>query len=203
MRQTPAPASRTPIDEPPRQRHVCPWWMGYVIASPLRRLVENPEKILAPLVSSGMTAVDIGCAMGFFSLPLARMVGDGGRVVCADLQPRMLSTLKRRARKRGLDHIIEARLCTEDDLGLHDLAGRADLVLAVHVVHEVVHPERFLTTCRSILRPGGLLLLIEPRGHVSAREFEATADLAHQVGLVERQAAPEGRGWRKLLEKPG
>ena len=125
-------------DRPPGPRHddgassprhrVCPWWNGYLLLSPLRRISENPRTILAPLVARGMTVVDVGCAMGFYSLPLARMVGEGGRVVCVDLQQRMLSTLVRRARRRGLGHIVEPRLCTQERLDLDDLAGRAGLV---------------------------------------------------------------------------
>ena len=48
---------------------VCPVWVAYLLASPLRKLLQNPERILAPCVHEGMTVVDIGCAMGFFSLP--------------------------------------------------------------------------------------------------------------------------------------
>jgi len=175
----------TQRDESPRDHHVCPWWMGYLIASPLRKLGENPEEILGPLVGPGMTAVDFGSAMGFFSLPLARLVGDQGRVVCVDLQPRMLSTLQKRARRKGLDQIIETRECSKDDLGVDDLSGQADLALAVHVVHEVPYPRRFLTTCRRVLKSGGRLLLIEPKGHVTNQEFQATEDLALDVGFTE------------------
>ena len=48
---------------------VCPWWLGYFLASPIRKLVHDPRSILEAYVKSGMTALDIGCAMGFFSLP--------------------------------------------------------------------------------------------------------------------------------------
>ena len=191
------------VDERPRDHHVCPWWMGYVISSPLRKIGENPKKILAPLVEPGMTAVDIGCAMGFFSLPLARMVGDDGRVVCVDLQRRMLSTLERRARRKGLDHIIETRECGEDDLGLDHLLGRADLALAVHVVHEVPDPEQFLAACRAVLRPAGRLLVIEPKGHVSIESFDRTAQLAHKVGFIDRDLLPPGKALQRLFENPG
>ena len=74
------------VEEKPRDHHVCPWWIGYLIASHLRKLGENPDTILGPLVEPGMTVVDVGCAMGFFSLPLARMVGESGRVLCVDVQ---------------------------------------------------------------------------------------------------------------------
>jgi hypothetical protein len=58
--------------------HACPWWLGYLLITPLRRLKENPAKILAPLVRSGMTAVEPGPGMGYFTLELARRVGPQG-----------------------------------------------------------------------------------------------------------------------------
>jgi 2-polyprenyl-3-methyl-5-hydroxy-6-metoxy-1,4-benzoquinol methylase len=190
------------IEESPRNHHVCPWWVGYLIANPLRKLGENPETILSPLVEPGITAVDIGCGMGFFSLPLARMIGGSGRVVCVDVQERMLATLERRARRRDLDQIVETRLATQEDLGLEDLEGQADLLLAIHVLHETAYPRRFLGRCLEILRTGGKLLVIEPRGHVSDEDFEASRLLAVDVGFsgLENQTLKRSRGL--VLEKP-
>jgi len=48
--------------------HRCPVWVGYFLASGLRKLLQNPVKILSPYVKRNMTVLDIGCAMGFFSL---------------------------------------------------------------------------------------------------------------------------------------
>ena len=189
-------------EETPRAHHVCPWWVGYLIASPLRRIGEDPDAILAPLAKPGMTAVDIGSAMGFFSLPLARVVGGAGRVVCVDVQPRALSSLAKRARRQGLDKIIECRACTQDDLGLRDLSGQADLALAIHVVHETAYPRRFLTQVRDVLRPGGKLLLIEPKGHVSDADFEATRALCAEVGFEELQRTQLRRSTALLFERP-
>jgi 2-polyprenyl-3-methyl-5-hydroxy-6-metoxy-1,4-benzoquinol methylase len=189
-------------EEKPRKHHVCPWWVGYLIASPLRKLGENPNTILAPLVEPGMTAVDIGSAMGFFSLPLARMVGGSGRVVCVDVQERMLAALGRRARRKGLDQIIEIRLATQEDLGLEDLEGEADLLLAIHVLHETAYPRRFLTRCLATLRPGGKLLVIEPKGHVSDEDFEASRLLAVDVGFSDLERRDLKRSWGMVLGKP-
>lgn len=190
------------VEENPRNHHVCPWWVGYLIASPLRKLGENPETLLEPLVRPGMTAVDIGCAMGFFSLPLARMVGDKGRVVCVDVQDRMLSNLVKRARRRDLHHVIETRLSTQENPGLDDLESRVDLALAVHVVHETAYPRRFLSRIRDILRPGGRLMLIEPSGHVSDTEFEATRHLCAEVGLEELEKSRLRRSTKLVLQRP-
>jgi 2-polyprenyl-3-methyl-5-hydroxy-6-metoxy-1,4-benzoquinol methylase len=200
---TRAPEHAAPDDgeEPSRQRHLCPVWIGYLLLSPLRRLAESPERILAPLVSPGTTVVDLGAAMGYFSLPLARMVGESGRVVCVDLQERMLAVLRRRAARRGLAERIETRLATQEEPGLTDLEGQAALVLAAHVVHESTRPQRFLGACRDALRPGGRLLVLEPRGHVSPAEFERTRGLVAATGLVEQPAPGLRRSYTLLAER--
>ena len=71
--------------------HVCPFWVGYLLLSPVRKLLTNPDRILEPYIRSGMTVLDAGTAMGFFSLPIARLVGESGHVVCVDLQERMVA----------------------------------------------------------------------------------------------------------------
>ena len=65
--------------------------------------------------------VDVGCAMGYFTLPLAGLVGPTGRVIAVDLQARMLRALDRRARRAGLSEPIETRRCGADSLELATL----------------------------------------------------------------------------------
>ena len=89
--------------------HVCPWWGGYFIDNRLRHWLHDPERIVAPYVRPGMTVIDIGCGMGFFSIALARMVGPAGQVLAVDLQPQMLRTLERRARRAGVADRIRTR----------------------------------------------------------------------------------------------
>jgi SAM-dependent methyltransferase len=191
-------------DEPgsPRHHHVCPVWIGRLLVSPLRRLVEDPTAILGPLVTPGATAVDVGCAMGFHSLDLARLVGPEGRVVCLDIQQKMLDGLVKRARRKGLDAVIEPRLCSQEALGLEDLAGRAALVIAFNVVHETAFPEQFLGQCAGALRPGGRLLVAEPRGHVSTSDFAEITGVARPLGLRTQPAPSIWRSHTALFEKP-
>ena len=76
---------------------VCPWWLGYVLASPLRRLLQDPVAIVQPYISPGMTVLEPGPGMGFFTIELARLVGGTGRVIAVDIQPKMLDGLKARS----------------------------------------------------------------------------------------------------------
>jgi cyclopropane fatty-acyl-phospholipid synthase-like methyltransferase len=168
---------------------VCPWWLGYLLVNPLRRLLQDPARILAPHVREGMTVLEPGPGMGFFTLELARRVGRRGRVVALDVQPRMLDGLRRRAAKAGLGDRIETRLAEPRSLGVGDLAGRVDLVVAFAVVHELPDEARFFEEVRATLAPGGKVLLAEPAGHVKRERFEETLAAAARAGL-HREDAP-------------
>ncbi len=168
---------------------VCPWWIGYLLASPIRKLFQDPARILAPHVREGMTVLEPGPGMGFFTLELARRVGQGGRVVAVDIQEQMLAGLLRRARRAGLADRIEARLASGTSLGIDDLAGKVGLVIAFAMIHELPDQDRFFTEVRRAMAPGGKVLIAEPGGHVSASDFEATLAAAERAGFL-RQPGP-------------
>jgi ubiquinone/menaquinone biosynthesis C-methylase UbiE len=163
---------------------VCPWWLGYVLISPLRRLWQDPRKILAPFVREGMTVLEPGPGMGFFTLELARLVGPSGRVVALDLQPKMLERLKRRLAKAGLLERVNVRLVQRDSMELADLTSSVDFALAFAMVHEMPSASSFFTEVFRSLKPGAFVLLAEPAGHVKNALFEAELEAASQAGLV-------------------
>jgi len=177
---------------------VCPHWLGYVLINPLRKLFENPDKILGSFVEQGMIVLEPGCGMGYFTLPLARMVGPKGRIIAVDIQAKMLSALKRRARKAGLLDRIEIRRIGKDGLGVEDLSGKVDFAVAIHVVHEVPDPASFFAEVRQSLKPGGRLLFVEPKGHVSQDRFAASVTVAENAGFIFK-ALPKKMGDRTVL----
>ena len=164
--------------------HVCPYWAGYFLANRLRKLLQNPYKILAPYVKPGMTVLDVGSAMGFFSLPLAEMVGPSGKVVCVDVQPKMLQVLHRRAAETGLAERIETCVSSEDSIGLKGRDAGFDFALAFTMMHEVGNQANFLHDIFRMLKPGAMFLLTEPVKHVSRAEFDRTISLAQQEGFA-------------------
>lgn len=193
----------SPRDSHAPSPHTCPVWVGYLLASPLRRLFESPAKLLLPLVEPGDRVLELGPGLGFFTLPLARAVGPAGKVVCVDVQRGMLERLERRLRKRGLDERVDLRLCGPDDFGLDDARGTFDLATAVHVVHETRAPAATLAALAACLKPGGRLLVIEPRGHVSRQAWQAESAAAERAGLVRiPHPTAEGRKHLALWRRP-
>ncbi len=178
--------------------HVCPWWLIYTFDNPIRRLVHDPATIFGPYVSPGMTVVDVGCGGGFTTLGLARLVGASGRVVAADVQERMLAMVERRARRAGLSERISTHLSTLASLGID---VEADFVDVFWMAHEVQDGERFFGEIHEMLRPGGRLLVAEPRRHVSRERFDEEVAQARGAGF-RRTAEPAVRfSHAALLER--
>jgi ubiquinone/menaquinone biosynthesis C-methylase UbiE len=167
-------------DTPTTNQNVCPWWLSFFLYNPLRRLIHSPEAILAAHVRAGDVALDIGCGPGYFTLPLARLVGPAGSVIAADLQPHMLDILRRRAERAGLLSRIRLHRCAADWMGVET---PVDFVLAFAVVHEAPDVGALLAEVAALLKPGGRFLLAEPRAHVTVQAFEATLAQARAAGL--------------------
>jgi 2-polyprenyl-3-methyl-5-hydroxy-6-metoxy-1,4-benzoquinol methylase len=180
-------------------QHRCPIWVQYLLASPLRKLMEPPRKLLGPFVEPGMTVLEPGCGFGYFSLPLARMVGPEGRVLSVDVEPRAVAKLERRARKAGLADRIVARSCQARDLGLADLAGQVDLVTVIHAMHELEDLPGFLAQVATLLKPGGRMLVVEPAGHVSADQFAVQLQRCSEAGFTRLDTPALSRQKRAAL----
>jgi len=185
-----------------RRPRVAPLWVGYLLLSPTRRWFQDPERILRPHVTPGDLVLEAGPGMGFFTLPVARLVGPTGRVVAIDCQAGMIDRLRRRAEQQGLGGRIAARACSEDSLQIGDLQERVDLALAINVVHEARDPERMVGELARCLRPGGSLFLSEPRGHVARELFLWEYGLCREAGLVASAWPRVTRQRTVLMEKP-
>jgi SAM-dependent methyltransferase len=182
--------------------HVCPWWIGYLMASPIRRWMENPEELLRPYIREGMTVLEPGPGMGFFTLPMAALAGPSGRIVAVDIQEKMLSGLRRRALKAGLLPRIETRLATPESIGIADLKGTVDFALAFAMVHEMPSAKVFFREVAYTLRPGGRVLLAEPAGHVKPEAFERELAAARSTGLEVAGRSANRRSMSAVLRKP-
>jgi SAM-dependent methyltransferase len=189
-----------------RRQHkprLCPWWVGYLLILPTRRRTQNPVRILGPYVREGMTVLEVGPGMGYFSLPLARLVGQTGKVICVDVQKRMLRKLERRAIRAGLmDRIVPVH-AAEDSLRIDGYEGRVDFALAFSVVHEAPDQAGLMAQIHRALKPGGLLLFSEPGGHISQAEFDDSVEIAKAAGFTVKASVDVKRARSVVLERPG
>ena len=97
--------------------------------------------------------------MGFFSIGLAKLVGSGGYIIAADVQQKMLNTLKKRAEKAEVSERIRIHRCEANNLGVET---PVDFILAFWVVHEIADINMFLHQACSCLKPNGRIFLLNP-----------------------------------------
>ena len=164
-----------------RGEHVCPWWLCFTFDNLLRRFFQNPEETVKPYVREGDTVLDVGPGMGYFSIPLAKLVGAKGRVFAADVQSGMLRALQKRARRAGVEQRITLHLCQGDSIGLDT---KFDFILAFWMAHEVPGQESFFKEIRSLLTPAGRFLLSEPLIHVTRAKYDQTVETAIRAGFT-------------------
>jgi ubiquinone/menaquinone biosynthesis C-methylase UbiE len=122
---------------------------------------EDCKTLLAALkLKPGDTVCDLGCGNGFYTVKIAKLVGERGRVIGVDIQREMLEFLKDKASDEKIGN-IEPVLGTVVDPKLPP--GSVDLVLLVDVYHEFDHPEQMLSAIRKSLKPSGRVALAEFR----------------------------------------
>jgi len=165
-----------------RSDRICPVEKADSLDTRFRRWLQNPKRILSSYIEEGMTVLDFGCGPGFFSIDMAQMVGESGRVIAADLQEGMLQKLRDKIKGTELENRITLHKCEEDKIGITE---KVDFVLAFYIVHEVVNKEGLFTEIGTILNPNGQLLIVEPPFHVSKNAFEETIGKAKAVGFTE------------------
>jgi SAM-dependent methyltransferase len=111
-------------------------------------------------VKPGQVVCDMGSGNGFYTLKLAKLVGEEGKVLAVDIQAQMLYMLRKRAEEEKITN-IKPILGTVWNPKLAD--SSVDLMFCVDVYHEFDHPVEMLAAMRKALKPDGRMVLVEFR----------------------------------------
>jgi ubiquinone/menaquinone biosynthesis C-methylase UbiE len=163
-----------------KNKRVCPVEMAGGLDNPIRILLQNPQRILKPYISKGMTVLDLGCGPGFFSIEIAKMLIDSGKVIAADLQEGMLEKVNKKIKGTELERRITIHKCEDNKIGITE---NVDFVLAFYVIHEVPNQDKLFGELKSILKPDGKIYIIEPKFHVSKKSFEDMVNRIKNIGF--------------------
>ena len=162
-------------------QRVCPVELAGGLDNSIRRFLQNPNKILKPYIKEGTTVLDLGCGPGFFSIEMAKMLGDSGKVIAVDLQQGMLDKVSQKIKGSRLEKMIELHKCEADKIGVTE---KVDFILAFYMIHEVPDQDRLFTELISLLKPHGILYIIEPNFHVSKKSFNTMVEKLTGKGLA-------------------
>jgi ubiquinone/menaquinone biosynthesis C-methylase UbiE len=150
----------------------------------LRKLFQNPEKILKPYIKIDMNVLDVGCGPGFFTIEISKLLNGSGKVIAADLQEGMLLKIKDKKEKLKLNN-IQVHKTKKNTLNLDE---KVDFILVFYMLHEVPNQKIFLEELKELLNKNGKILISEPKGHVNEKNFEKSEQIMTESGfkIIER-----------------
>lgn len=163
-----------------KETHVCPVELSGSLDSRFRRWFQDPQKILSPYLKEGMKVLDVGCGPGFFSVEMAKLVGNSGKVYSVDLQQGMLDIVRKKIHGTDLETRITTIRCYDEHITIPE---KVDFILAFYMVHEVPGKNGLFASIKSLLKPQGRFLLVEPKFHVQRKDFNETIRIAVESGF--------------------
>ena len=155
--------------------------MAGSLDSKLRRFFFNPNKILKPYINKNITALDVGCGPGVFSVEIAELLEGTGRVIAVDMQQGMLEIVKKKISGKPFEKNIILHKCTQDKIDVHE---KADFVLMFYMVHEVPSKENLFNEVLPLINKNGLLMIVEPI-FVSKKQFGKMINSIREKGFEE------------------
>lgn len=186
------PAPRTPEE----MRHVHRDTKAYIamLEGPARDAYQKPDEVIRALeLKPGETVADIGSGSGYFTLRLARAVGEGGHVYAVDIDPDLVRYLNRRIRDSGLRN-VQTVLSEPDDPLLPDRS--IDRFLIVDTWHHIENQERYLALMKKLLKPGGQIVMID----YQKRELPVGPPMAMKIARTDLVRQMLDNGFRLFKE---
>ena len=136
-----------------------PEFAANIIDNPLRRRIQPPnETPVRHKIEPGMKVLEVGPGNGTYTMETARRVGENGKVIAIDIEPKMIERVTKRAQIEGIKN-IEARVADVFELPFKD--GYFDAVYMITVIGEIPTPERAMREFHRVLSPQGTLSFSE------------------------------------------
>jgi len=127
--------------------------------SPWRRIALPPKETLISLgLAPDMDFADIGCGIGYFTIPAATIIQATHSIYAIDPSSEMLAEASKRAKEAGARQI---EFVLSDPLDFKIPTASVDFALLANVFHEISDKEPFVRLVKDILKPGGKMALIE------------------------------------------
>jgi ubiquinone/menaquinone biosynthesis C-methylase UbiE len=149
-------------------------------------------------ISHGQRVAHLGCGAGFYTIPLARAVGESGAVIAVDIMTEPLEAVTERARVAGLSNITTVRADLEVLGGTKIPDASQDLALLANVLFQSQKKEAIIAEAVRMLKPGGRLVIINWKK--GAGGFGPPDDLRTDEGVLQNMATQAGVRFERTID---
>lgn len=147
-------------------------------------------------VEAGQVVADVGAGTGFWTAPLARLVGPSGCVLAIDVEPIMLDEIRTLVAEQDLNNV---KILQSEEASIPLADGIVDLAVLGFVLHEPPDIEAFLAEIVRLLKPEGRVLVVEWQDHPT----ESGPPLEYRISAEEARALLGAAGLAvERLESP-
>lgn len=177
-----------------------PHFLANAIDNPLRRRIQPHSEIPVRLgILPGMTVLEVGPGNGSYTMAAARRLGEAGRIITVDIEPRMIERVQRAIAEEGLAN-VEARVADVYELPFDD--AYFDLVYMIAVIGEIPSPRRAMEEFYRVLKPAGSLAFSELLFDPDYPLPRTLVRIATQTGFVEECKGGNLLSYTLVLRKP-
>lgn len=160
--------------------------------NPRRRETLPVDKVLREVgLKEGDILADVGCGIGYFSIPAAQVVGSTGMVYALDIEEEMVKELEKRMEAQNIDH-IQTVVTEEYDLKLHN--NSVSTVFICTVLHEIQDRKRFLNEAKRILQEEGKIAVVD----WIKKDSEDGPPVSHRVDSSEVEQELQDCGFKNI-----
>lgn len=135
----------------------CPASLSWIVDLPIRKRYMRPVLDRAGL-EPGEIVLELGPGPGAFTIDAARKVGEEGKIIAVDIEPKMIAEVERRISAAGVKN-VETHIASAYELPVPDES--VDRVFMVTVLPEIPDPVRGLREVYRVLKPGGVFSTTE------------------------------------------
>jgi ubiquinone/menaquinone biosynthesis C-methylase UbiE len=165
------------MDEPMSNFHF--WGMSLMFR--IRDLLLPRKRLLSEAnIPPGACVLDYGCGPGSYTIAVAELVGETGKVIALDIHPKAMEVVQRKAAKHGLANI--ETMCAADPSGL--APESVDVVLLYDTFHMLSNQDAVLKGLHRALTPDGVLSFSDH--HMKEAEIVESVTKGGLFELVEK-----------------
>lgn len=135
----------------------------------------NQDEIIKQIgIKTGMVIADLGCGAGYFTIPMARLLGNTGKVYAVDVLSAALESVMSQAKLYGLLNVEVVRANVEVVGSTKVAEGKCDLVVLANILFQCQDQDGLFAEAKRVLAPAGKIVVIDwvPNNAAMGPKFE-------------------------------